>query len=398
MIPKYRPKKNNPPKLIGSGSFSDVYLSHDSKGQPVALKQPRVSQSAAINKLNYESLIRETSIQKEIKQENIVAIIGCYLEQTLTNSFIVLEYANQGDLYSLIDLHGPSLVNHIKTIVIENMLDALSYLASSNIVHRDVKPENIMLDCHNGRYIARLGDFGFAQQLPSNTSELISEKTCGTMGYLAPESMVERRYSHLSDMYSFGVVIYLMMTLQMPYCAFQQTEVDLIVQARYLSQRLSGFSVREYLTACNFSKEKIAFLLATNLCFSVPNSLADDHRLMILHCMQISSDMRWTAQKLKASFPLAKAEEMVATSSVKLTSNETLLTNRVTDCHEDNTAIGSISVARNVSSLFNSRMNHPTALTAQNSVPKLGRVDNSPSEVAERRDLHRPQTPGCFIV
>ena len=96
------------------------------------------------------------------------------------------------------------------------------------MIHRDIKPENLILQDVSFNSPVKLVDFGF-----STTLQQVKDKPnaylCGTRGYLAPEVIKDRNYSAKSDVFSMGVVFYIMLSGLMPYRASKEGEADVLV-------------------------------------------------------------------------------------------------------------------------------------------------------------------------
>jgi eukaryotic-like serine/threonine-protein kinase len=187
-------------KQIGVGASSNVYLAIEDKTfASVAIKQLRSERLSA----PYRSLlINEVAIAASFEQKNIVRQIGADL-QALSGPYLVLEY-----------LSGESLDHHqntdsllpINTVlaVIEQVADALQYVAQQGVVHRDVKPENI-IRLPNG--LVKLMDFGCAIK-----SGAASKMVAGSLAYMSPEQLDGVPLDERADIYSLGATLYRLLT------------------------------------------------------------------------------------------------------------------------------------------------------------------------------------------
>ena len=214
--------------MIGEGSFGRVFRGKDKQtGEVVALKLiPKVGHSER----EIHSLRSECKIQKELNHPNIVRMIDAF--ETDNEVISVAEYV-PGELFRLFDQYKVEAgerrlpEQRVKEIA-GDLISALHYLHSHRILHRDIKPQNILLDS-SGK--AKLCDFGFARNLGLNTFVLTSIK--GTPLYMAPELIEEKPYDHTADIWSLGCIIYELLTGQPP---FSTTSLfQLIKKIRYES-------------------------------------------------------------------------------------------------------------------------------------------------------------------
>jgi serine/threonine protein kinase len=225
-------------KCLHSGAQGMCFRAmRNSTGQPVVLKIAKVRPNVGIS----ECLIVENAALKQLHHPRIIHIYGT--EPTYNNA-LVLEYAQQGDLMSfLLDRLKPKQVytaipEHLTKYLARQLIDALHYCSVNNIMHRDVKPENIFLD-HN--YCIKLGDFGLAST--SNTCSKINNRPVGTEGYMAPEVHIEFHknlncdyharqnpnlqqpcHQETSDIWSAGVVFFIMLYGVPPFGKMHETD------------------------------------------------------------------------------------------------------------------------------------------------------------------------------
>jgi len=197
---------------IGKGSFSKVFMGHrvDSK-EPikyVAIKRVNISD---MKNMSLKRLQREIDLLKSLDHPNIIKFYDSFTD-IANNIYIVTEYANYGDLsrftgrektkrqYRLSDEQLKSYLGQIR--------DGLRYLLGNNILHRDIKPQNILLHKDGDIVTVKIADFGFARHFDSLTDDFMTSTLCGTPLYLAPEVIKNKKYTIMSDLWSIGVLFY----------------------------------------------------------------------------------------------------------------------------------------------------------------------------------------------
>lgn len=250
-------------KEIGKGSFAQVYQGwHKEHRQAVAIKSVELER---LNKKLKENLYGEIKILKTLRHPHIVALHDCVESATHIN--LIMEYCELGDL-SLFIKKRDKLITHPAThdmarkypsvpssglneVVIRHFLkqlsSALHFLRSKNYVHRDVKPQNLLLlpakpvreergfpvmEASQNSLIPvagiaslpmlKLADFGFARVLPSTS---LAETLCGSPLYMAPEILRYERYDAKADLWSVGTVLYEMITGRPPFRARNHVEL-----------------------------------------------------------------------------------------------------------------------------------------------------------------------------
>ena len=130
--------------------------------------------------------------------------------------YIVTEYMQAGDLYNyLCNLHDQPISEEHTKSVLKQLATAVDVLHSHNILHRDIKIENVLVEDFSRMTSLKLADFGLAVQLASPTEKI--NDVVGTNGYIAPEILQEQSYSFAADVYSLGATIYFLLTGDHPF-------------------------------------------------------------------------------------------------------------------------------------------------------------------------------------
>ena len=196
--------KFNIVKSIASGSFGTVIQAVEkSTNREVAVKV--INKSGARPSL-ISKMKEEISILKQLKHENIVQFFG-YIE-TNSKLYIIMEFIKSGTLSHWIKTHIEHITEEQAAIIIGRLLSAVEYLHLKQICHRDIKPENIMLNNYNDLTSLKLIDFGLSAQ---HFDSFEYSDYCGTLLYMAPEQIEKKLYSKTVDIWSIGVIMFMLL-------------------------------------------------------------------------------------------------------------------------------------------------------------------------------------------
>ena len=195
---------------VGSGAFGKVVLGkHILTNETVAIKildKMILSQTPE----DYELVRQEISILKIVKHKYIVQLYE--ILQTVQHIFIVMEYCEGKDLMDYI-LAKNRLSEYESLKFFQQLINALFYLHSQNISHRDVKIDNMLLDRNKN---LKLVDFGLSTKY---TDDKLLDQPCGTVVYAAPEVLEGNEYhGMLADVWSSGIVLFGMCSGYLPFC------------------------------------------------------------------------------------------------------------------------------------------------------------------------------------
>lgn len=214
--------------LIGHGAFAVVFKGRHKhkRNWEVAIK--------CISKKNLaksQSLLgKEIKILKELKHDNIVRLLdyqeigGCV--------YLVMEYCNGGDLAEYLHSKGTLSEDTIR-IFLQQIVQAMKVIQSRGILHRDLKPQNILLCRGEGRRASpvstciKIADFGFARHLQTNT---MAATLCGSPMYMAPEVIMSQNYDAKADLWSIGTIVYQCLTGKAPFYASTPQELRLFYE------------------------------------------------------------------------------------------------------------------------------------------------------------------------
>jgi len=197
-------------RLLGKGGMGAVYLAHDlTLEREVAIKvlPPDISMDEHIVK----RFQQEAKMSAKLDHTNIIPIYRVESEGGL--NYFVMKYIAGTSLEDVLDQKQPLTIDYIQRVLWEAAC-ALGHAHQRNVVHRDVKPANIMFD-HDGRVM--LTDFGISKALQAASGFTGTGMIIGTPHYMAPEQAKGGAVDGRADQYSLGVVAYRMITGELPY-------------------------------------------------------------------------------------------------------------------------------------------------------------------------------------
>ena len=191
---------------IGSGGLGKVFKAEDPQGNIVAIKL--LSPEFTRDKMVVESFLRESRLLENLHHPNIIRSMGD--GKVRGKYYIVMEYV-EGESIKDLQTKKKMLIEQEVIKVLLQVVDALAYLHSHSIIHRDIKPQNILIkDGH-----VNVADFGIA--ILKTTDKKISESRSGTAIYMSPEQIKGQDIDLRSDIYSLGVTAYEMLTGTIPF-------------------------------------------------------------------------------------------------------------------------------------------------------------------------------------
>ncbi|XP_066151858.1 serine/threonine-protein kinase fused isoform X1 [Euwallacea fornicatus] len=192
---------------LGEGSFGRVYKAKQLSTQSfVALK---VISKRGRSAKELKGFRKECEIQRDLHHPNIIQMLDSF--ETENEIVVITEFAPK-ELTGILSKEGYLTEDKVQKIVWD-LLSALYYLHSNRVLHRDLKPQNILVDLKNR---AKLCDFGFARNMSTGTHVLTSIK--GTPLYMAPELIDELPYDYNADLWSLGCIIYELLMGIPPFC------------------------------------------------------------------------------------------------------------------------------------------------------------------------------------
>ena len=202
-------------KLLGAGAFGQAYTGRDLlTGIPIVLKLLLLGTGEARARIH-----REIDVLKRMRPSpGVVSMIDAYLSPDGKGAVLVSEYIEGPTLEHLVERHGSGLPDVVIAAIARQLCGGLNHLHGQGIVHRDVKPSNIVI-ANDGA--VKLLDFGIAVSIPSERqrdSTITSVGNfVGTMRYAAPEMLSGNAYGDYSDIYALGVTILFMLLGRQPF-------------------------------------------------------------------------------------------------------------------------------------------------------------------------------------
>ncbi len=215
-------------KVIGIGGMAVVFEAYDTKlSRSVAIKL--LKEDMASDAQSVKRFINESKAVSMLSHPNIVRIFDISVKEHA--KYIVMERVKGITLKTYMENKGRLPVDELLSYS-EQILMALEHAHSKGIIHRDIKPQNIML-LGNGKI--KVADFGIAK-LPNAETVTMTDKAIGTVFYISPEQASGRPIDQRSDLYSLGVMMYEMATGKLPFNADSPVSVALM-QVRNQPQR-----------------------------------------------------------------------------------------------------------------------------------------------------------------
>ncbi|OMJ66081.1 hypothetical protein SteCoe_37206 [Stentor coeruleus] len=196
---------------LGSGSYAEVKLVKH-KRTKVLSAMKIVNKKLAEQELSIEIINREIAIHSKLNHPHIIKLFNSFTDET--NIYLVLEYAESGSLFEKIEDNGKLTEDEARKFFVQTV-NGIIYLHENEIVHRDVKPENILLDKSGN---VKICDFGWCARGTEDRSTF-----CGTLDYMAPEIIKGQKHSYEVDIWALGVLLY---EILHGYSPFQGREAD----------------------------------------------------------------------------------------------------------------------------------------------------------------------------
>ncbi|XP_063231435.1 inhibitor of nuclear factor kappa-B kinase subunit alpha-like [Bacillus rossius redtenbacheri] len=207
-------------RILGAGGFGQVSLWENCKtGELLAIKKLEYSSDRQLSELQKERWSKEVQIMLRLSHPNVVKALPVPedMEGFLTGMPVLcMEFCSRGDLRQVLrrSENCCGLPECDVRAIIGDVTSALQYLHSQKITHRDMKPENIVLQEQNGIVVYKLTDLGYAKELDQSS---LCTSFVGTLHYIAPELFTDKKYTSSVDFWSLGLITHEVITGVRPF-------------------------------------------------------------------------------------------------------------------------------------------------------------------------------------
>ncbi|CAK9800614.1 Calcium/calmodulin-dependent protein kinase type 1 [Anthophora quadrimaculata] len=206
-------------ELLGTGAFSEVRLA-ESKEKPGQVYAVKIIDKKAL-KGKEDSLENEIRVLRRLTHPNIVQLLETFEDKHKV--YLVMELVTGGELFDRIVEKG-SYTEKDASDLIRQVLEAVDYMHDQGIVHRDLKPENLLYYSPDEDSKIMISDFGLSKMEDSG----IMATACGTPGYVAPEVLAQKPYGKAVDVWSIGVISYILLCGYPPF--YDENDANLFAQ------------------------------------------------------------------------------------------------------------------------------------------------------------------------
>ena len=240
-------EKEGIPKLVGKGSFGQVYLAENKLNKRLyAIKHMEKEDLIRFFK-DLDQIYREIDIQSRSKHPNIIQLY--YMKETKETFDLVLEYAKYGTLFDLV-VKQKGLPENLSFRFFIQIVNAVRFLHENNIIHRDIKPENILLF---DNYVVKLFDFGWSIKCDS---KLPGGSFSGTPEYMSPEIINNEDYGKEIDLWMLGILLYELVHGFSPFRPKKQE-----FEEKELIENIQNHDILFYMPCSDEYKELVFWLL-----------------------------------------------------------------------------------------------------------------------------------------
>ncbi len=190
---------------------------HKRSGKKVAVK---VVKKGSLKPEEIELVKREVEILKLAQHPNIIRLYDVFENHEYI--YIILELLRGGDLFSYLEARDFTVTELRACSIIHSLATALYYMHSYGIAHRDLKAENVMMVDESEGSVPKISDFGIAKMVGPNEK---CTEIFGTLGYVAPEILLQQPYDKSVDVWSLGILSYLLLCGSLPFDSDDDREI-----------------------------------------------------------------------------------------------------------------------------------------------------------------------------
>jgi len=248
---------------IGVGSFAAVHQCHR-KDDPLQQFAVKIINKRFLSNKEMVGLRDEIAILEKVSHRNVIGLVDVFDDGKKV--FMVLELCDGKDLFdAIVCSKNNQFTEHRAALIVWSLSNALRYLHSHGVVHRDLKPENILFGVDG---TLKITDFGLAHSTwpgegenvtLSMDGEVVMTTCCGTPHYVAPEIISKNEYTSKVDVWSLGVILFVMLVGYQPFNGESLPDIyKLIASGSY------SFSSRRWLSVSKEAKQLIASMLAVD--------------------------------------------------------------------------------------------------------------------------------------
>mmetsp|Transcript_15318 Transcript_15318/g.42373 ORF Transcript_15318/g.42373 Transcript_15318/m.42373 type:complete len:346 (-) Transcript_15318:396-1433(-) len=238
--------------VLGTGAFSTVREGYHRSNTGISYAVKCVNR-AKLSEEDEAALLDEVAILKEMKQGHIIRLYDFFTEPS--TYYLIMEQMRGGELFDRIVAKAYYNEKEARDTC-KILLEAVGYMHSNSVAHRDLKPENLLLLSQDDDSAVKIADFGFAKKC---REECCLTTQCGTPGYVAPEILEGTPYDQRADMWSVGVILYILLGGYPPF--IESTQRDLF---RKIRRGEYEFHEEYWGTVSSEAKDLISSLLTVN--------------------------------------------------------------------------------------------------------------------------------------
>ena len=219
-------------RMIGKGSYGEVWLARC----PTPGRDPVVVKKVDVTRDNIKAVVKEAKLLRRLSHPNVIGFRDCFLSGEMF--VLVMEFAERGDLDTFIYRRGSTpFREEFVWFLFLQIASGLRYLHRQSIIHRDIKPKNVLFT-ESG--FVKIADFGLGRLL--RRDELFAQTFVGTPAYLSPEICLQQEYDTQTDMWSLGCLLYEIVAKQKPFVGATFLEVTRRIISGALPEIPGGYS------------------------------------------------------------------------------------------------------------------------------------------------------------